>query len=113
MNIEIKTTFKKITKSIIKQMDVTKWSDIERQLKESPETDFFRVSDVFKFDVVIFKSFNNEWCYFPLHEYTISAKGDDVYINRSKHCFINNKNKAELFIENVDLIKRRMIKIFI
>jgi len=111
--IEMTTPTKKLTKSHIKQMEIANWQTIENQMKENPSTEFFKVNDVFKFSVAIFKGFDDLWYYFPLHRYTISVKGDDAYINGSKHCYINNKNKAELFIENVDLINSRITKIFI
>lgn len=113
MNIEITTTTKKLTKSIVKQMDVADWKIIENQFKENPDTEFYQINDVFKFNVAIFKDINDNWRYFPLHKYTLAVRGDDVYINQAKFCYINNKNKAELFIENVDLILKRIIKVFI
>jgi hypothetical protein len=113
MNIELNRTSKKLTKVTIKQMEVANWETIELQFKENPSTEFFKINDVFKFSIVIFKGFDDEWYYFPLHKYTITPKGDDVYQNGGKHLWINNKNKSELFLENVDLIQTRMIKTFI
>ena len=113
MNIEFVTTTKKLTKSAVKQMELADWATIENQLKENPHTDFFKINAVFKFSVAIFKGVDQNWYYFPLHTYTISVKGDDAYINAAKHCFINDKNKTELFIENVDLILRRITKVII
>lgn len=113
MEIEFKTTKKKLTKSAVKQMELANWEVIERQFKENPSTEFYKVNDVFKFSVAIFKGYNGDWHYFPLHGYTISVRGDDAYKNKTQHCYINNKNKAELFIENVDLILGRIVKIII
>jgi hypothetical protein len=113
LDIEFTTTTKKLTKSAVKQMELANWITIENQFKENPSTEFYKVNDAFKFSVAIFKGFNGDWYYFPLHKYSISCKGDDAYINGSMHCFIGNKKKAELFIENVDLILSRITKIII
>jgi hypothetical protein len=113
MEISITTTTKKITKAMIKQMELANWESIERQMKENPSTSFFKVNDVFKFDVVIFKGYNDEWYYFPLHTYTLSFDKQNAYMNGGSHIFIRNQNKSELFIENVDYIKSNMTKIFI
>lgn len=113
MNIEVLTTQKKLTKSAIKQFEVASWSELERTIKEEHNTQFFKVNDVFKFSIVIFEDYKGDWSYFPLHTYKLTQKGDDVYMNSSKHLFINNKNSAELFIENVDYVMAKMQKIII
>jgi hypothetical protein len=113
MQIEIVTTKKKLTKSIVKQMDEADWAFINEQLKNNPHTEFFKINDVFKFPVVIFLNWKGDWSYFPLHKYTLSADGLNAYINNARHVWIRNKNSAELFIENVELINRTMKKIII
>lgn len=113
MEIEFVTSKKKLTKSMVKQMELATWETINNQLKENPNTEFFKINDVFKFSVVIFNGFDGDWYYLPFYDYTLSEDHKNVLINKGKYLFIKNVNSAELFIENIDLIKNRVTKIFI
>lgn len=116
MEIEIVTTKKKLTKSIIKQFELADWKYINFYFTADQSAylgSLYLIRDVYKFPVVIFKGHNDLWYQFALHEYDISVKGDDCYVNKSRHLFINNKNSAESFIKNVEMIKRNMLKIII
>ena len=112
MNIEIKKLSTPIKKTHIKQMEVATWKTINKTISINPETQFFKVNDVFKFNVVIFIDHNNEWNYFPLHKYSLSVKGDDCYINNTRYMFINNKHKTEEFLKNINHILTVMTKVF-
>jgi len=116
MNIEIVTTKKKLTKSIIKQFELADWKYINFYLTAHNSAYTGRihlVRGVYKYPIVIFKGNNMLWYQFPMHDYTISVRGDDCYVNKSRHLFINNKDSAELFIDNIDRISRIMQKIII
>ena len=116
MYIEILTTKKKLTKAMIKQFEPADWKYINFYFNfhsSCSEGKLFIVRSVFKFPVLIFNGSDGLWRYFPLHDYTISVKGDDVYVNNSRHLFINDKKSAELFISNIEIIKRIAVKIII
>lgn len=116
MEIEIVTTKKKITKAMIKQFEPTDWKYINFYFNfhsSCYEGKLFIVRNVFKYPVLIFNGSDDLWRHFPLHDYSISFKGDDIYVNKSRHLFINDKNSADLFLKNIELINRLAVRIII
>ena len=116
MEIEIVTTKKKLTKSTIKQFELADWKYINFFFKSNGAVypgDLFRVNGVYNWPVIIFKGHNGQWYQFALHSYTISARGNDCYVNNARHLFINDKDNAELFLENVKMIENISRKVII
>ena len=116
MNIEIITTKKKLTKSIIKQFELADWKYINFFFKAKPEAYFnkiYRINDVYKYPVVIFQGHCGMWYQFPMHKYTLTVKGDDCYVNNARHLFINSAEMANEFIDKTSMIKDLSIKVII
>jgi predicted phosphohydrolase len=111
MEIEIVTTKKKLSKSIIKQFEDANWSTIN-YIVDPIKTDFYVVKDVYSYKILIFK-ISETWYKFPIHEYSLTAKGDDVYVNNNARLGIAGKASSSLFLSRMKQILHRSCKIFI
>lgn len=116
MEIEIVTTKKKLTKSMVKQFEplsVRKFNMAMNYDDAALEGKLLLVCGVFKSKAVILKDNNGDWSYLNLYKYTPSRCGKDLVFSGGGRKRIGSQKIVEEFLNNVARLEKIAQKIII